>query len=131
VEAQVSRVYNGQSAQRAFAFPTHVNPMVWKGVVETNSFWVLHTVDLSKDTEAAEERILYKPESSPAIQAARRTSLFDTFLKFSQTPHWRVTPAPSVEGASRVEVNDLRFGFTVSALVDAQSRVLETAFRFR
>jgi inner membrane protein len=131
VEMQVSRVYNGQAAQRAYAFPTHANPLVWNGVVETSSFWVLHTVDLSKDPDPSEGRIVYKPESSPAIQAARNTPLFDTFLKFSQTPHWRVTPAPAMEGASRVEVTDLRFGFTVSALVDPRNQVLETSFRFR
>jgi inner membrane protein len=131
VELQVSRVYNGQSAQRAFAFPGHFNPLQWSGVVETNSFWVVHPVDLSKDFDPAMSRILYKPESSPAIEAARRTPLFDMFLKFSRTPHWSVTPAASLEGGSRVDVVDLRFGFTVTALVDAQNQVRETGFRFR
>jgi inner membrane protein len=131
VDTQVSRVYNGQAAQRAFAFPTHVNPLAWNGVVETNSFWVVQTVNLANDADPAEARILFKPEASPVIQAARRTPLFDTFLKFSQTPHWRVTPAPAIEDASHVEVTDLRFGFTVTALVDSRNEVQETSFRFR
>lgn len=130
VEVQISRVYNGQSAQRAFAFPGHLNPLLWNGVVETNSFWVLHPVDLRSELDPPASRILYKSETSPPIEAARRTPLFDSFLKFSQTPHWRVTPAPSLEGGSRVDLVDLRFGFTVTALVDARNQVRETGFRF-
>jgi hypothetical protein len=91
---------------------------------------VIQTVDLSKELDPAEAQILYKSESSQAIDAARRTPLFDVFLKFSRTPHWRVTPAPSVEGASQVEAVDLRFGFTAIALVDGRNGVLQTTFRY-
>jgi hypothetical protein len=123
-------VYNGQAAQRAFAFPSHTNPLLWNGVVETNSFWVLQPVDLSAEPDVATGRILYKSEASPPIEAARRTDFFDMFLKFARTPHWRVTPAASIEGGWRVELTDLRYGFTAAAIVDAQNRVLETSFRF-
>jgi hypothetical protein len=128
---QLPRVYNGQAARRAFAFPTHANPLLWNGVVETNSFWVLQPVDLSKEPEPSHGLIVYKPESSPALEAARRNDFFDMFLKFARTPHWRVTPAPSLEGGWQVELMDLRFGFTATALVDAQNQVRETSFRFR
>jgi inner membrane protein len=131
VEVQEAIVYNGQAARRATAFPTHLNPLLWQGVVETNSFWVVQIVDLSRDLDPAEGRIIYKPETSPAIEAARRTPLFDAFSKFSRAMHWRATPDPNVEGATRVEAVDLRFGFVSSALVTRDGTVRETSFRFR
>jgi inner membrane protein len=112
VEVQEALVYNGQAARRATAMPTHINPLVWKGVVETNSFWVLQEVNLARDLDPAQGRIIYKPESSPAIDAARKTRLFDVFSRFSRTLHWRVTPDPDIDGGTRVEAVDLRFNFT-------------------
>lgn len=131
VDMQVSRMYNGQAARRATAFPTHWNPMIWNGVVETDSYWIVQTVNLAQDMEPGEGHVLYKPENTPAIEVARRTPLFDTFLKFSSAPHWRSTPSPEKENATVVECTDLRFGFVVSAVVDASGRVLDTSFRFQ
>lgn len=130
VEVQEALVYNGQAAKRATAFPTLVNPLLWRGVVETSSFWVIQDLDLSKELDPAEGRVIYKPETSPAIEAARRTQLFDVFSKFSRTLHWRATPDPNTDGATRVEAVDLRFGFTATALVDRDGNVRETSFRF-
>ncbi|HYO83102.1 MAG TPA: hypothetical protein VES20_16970, partial [Bryobacteraceae bacterium] len=69
-------------------------------------------------------------ENSPAIESARRHRLIATFLRFSPTPHWRVTPAPEVTGGTRVEVQDLRFGFRAIATVDATGQVASTSFSF-
>jgi inner membrane protein len=130
VEMQEALTYNGQAARRATASPTSFNPMVWKGVVETNSFWALHTVDLRKELDPAESRIIHKPEASKAIESARKTHLFDVFLKFSRAPHWRTVPDPILEGGTQVEAVDLRYGFTVNALVDRDGNVRETSFQF-
>ena len=127
---QEALVYDGQSARRATAFPSHFNPMVWQGVVETNSFWVIQTVDLTKELDPAVSRILHKPESSKAIENARKTRLFDVFSKFSQALHWRSVPDAHLDGGTRVEAVDLRFGFTAIALVDRNGEVRETSFRF-
>jgi hypothetical protein len=104
--------------------------LLWKGVVETDSFLAVQNVDLSGELDPLEARILYKPENTPAIEAARRTSLFQTFLRFSPTPLWRQTPAPELEHGTRVEVHDLRMGFTVSALLDGRNEVVQTSFSF-
>ena len=130
VAMQEALTYNGQAARRATAFPTHFNPMIWQGVVETNSFWALHTVDLRKDLDPSESRIVHKPETSKAIETARQTHLFDVFSKFSRAMHWRAVPDPSMEGGTRVEAVDLRFGFAATALVDREGNVRETDFRF-
>lgn len=130
VSVQQARVYNGQEPRRAWAMPSHVNPFVWNGVVETDSLWVTQTVDLRREFPQSSIRIFYKPESSAPIQAARRTELFDTFLKFSKTPLWRVTPAGEIENGTRVEAMDLRFGFTATAILDGSLRIRSTSFHF-
>jgi hypothetical protein len=130
VEVQSGRTYSGESALRAFAMPTHFNPLVWAGIVETSSTWVLQEVDLRNELDPARARVLYKAAATPAIEAARNAPLIAEFLRFSPTPHWTATPASNVPGATRVEVMDLRFGFTVWALVDEGNQVRETGFRF-
>ncbi len=67
---------------------------------------------------------------------ARKTYVFQEFLRFSQFPLWRVEPVSEPENAKRVQVVDMRFGtptspaFTVTALVDSGMRVLQSSFQF-
>jgi hypothetical protein len=91
---------------------------------------VLQKVDLRTELDPQTVQVLYKAEATPEIEAARNAPLIAEFLRFSQTPHWTATPAPELEGATRVEVKDLRFGFVAWALVDSKRQVLETGFRF-
>jgi hypothetical protein len=78
----------------------------------------------------APDRTLYKPEPSPALEAARQTFVVHKFLEFAQYPLWRVVPLPEPEGGHRVEVRDLRFPFTAGATVDQSNRVLSSSFHF-
>jgi inner membrane protein len=135
VAVQNARVYQGAAPARVLAFPDFVNPLEWRGVVETERFWLVQPVNLAKEFSPAGQ-IAYKPDVSEAIEAARRTPTFQRFLRWSKATHWRTTPAESPEGATRVEAIDLRFGgeqelsFAVTAIVDRNNKVLSAWFSF-
>jgi hypothetical protein len=74
--------------------------------------------------------VIYKPEPSPALDAARQTFVVRKFLEFAQFPLWQVTPMAEPQGAQRVDVRDWRFPFTASTIVDSSNRVLSSSFRY-
>jgi inner membrane protein len=131
-----SRIYSGAVPWRVAALPGAVNPFRWTGIVEGENFWSLHEVDLFAEFDPTEGRVFYKPEPSPALEAARGTPEFQRYLEFGQYIFWRVTPLDAPEGARRVEAMDLRFGspseprFVVTAVVLAGGRVEGAEFRF-
>jgi hypothetical protein len=96
----------------------------------------IQDVDLLRGFDPSAGHLFYKPESSPAIDSARRNLVFQRFLEFSEYPFWQVSPAEQVEGGTRVEVMDLRFGdpqspgFVATAIVDAHEKVLRAGFDF-
>jgi len=128
--------YRDRPPIRTAAGPAGANPLRWHGIVETSDFVALGDVNLAGEFDPTRTEIFEKAEPSPAIEAARRTKDFQEFMRFSQIPFWRSYPAPEPQNARRVELIDLRFGtphdpgFMVSALVDANARVLETSFQF-
>ena len=130
-----SRIYEGQTPRRTFAFPSAMNPMRWTGLVEIRSGYMLHSIDLSTDFDSTAGRMMYWPEPSSEIEAARQTPAFQGFRAFSQAPFLRVTRLPEPEGAVQVEAVDLRFGvpgegrFTAMAVV-AGGKVIESRFQF-
>jgi hypothetical protein len=62
--------------------------------------------------------------------------VFEEFLRFSQVPLWRVSPAADVENGKLVEVVDLRFGmppapaFMVEATLNGALQPVRTSFQF-
>jgi inner membrane protein len=136
VTAAGSQLYQDAVPLRTAALPGPVNPMRWRGLVETADSVAVQDINLAGDPGSARPLVFHKPEPDPAIEAARRTPTFQTFLGFSQWPLWRVTPSPEHENARLVEVFDMRFGtpidpgFMVSAVVDAHGQVIENNFRF-
>ncbi len=131
-----ARIYQGDSPMRVAALPNPFNPLRWRGLVETPSFYAIADVDVAGNFDPTRALILYKPDPDPALAAAARTPVFREFLQFDQYPLWRVTPAPTLDGGKLVELFDLRFGtpsapgFQATALVDAQLRVMDASFRF-
>jgi inner membrane protein len=131
-----ARLYRESAPLRVAALPSAVNPLVWRGLVETGEFYALAGVNLADEFDPARAAIFHKPEPEPAIEAARRAPLIAEFLRFAQFPLWRVTPADQPENARLVEVFDLRFGtprepaFVASALVDSRLQVTKTSFEF-
>lgn len=136
LETLDARVYQGAPPTSVFAAPDAANPWMWRGIVETNDFFAAADVDLHSEFDPDRAAIFHKPEADPAIEAARRDPTFANFLRFSQLPFWRVSPAPDPENAKTVEVIDLRFGtpstpgFMVGAIVDSRLRVIDPYLRF-
>jgi inner membrane protein len=128
-----ARVYEAAAPTLAAAFPA-ANPWQWHGLVETPDFVAIPDINLTEDFDPTRATVFHKPEPDPAIGAARGTATFQEFLRFSQYPFWRVSPAPDKENAKLVELLDLRFGnplapgFMVSAVVDAKLHVLKTEY---
>ncbi len=126
-----ARLYDGAAPERTAAFPAGANPLAWRGVVETDTSYRLYDLNLLDVFDPAECQTVYKPDPSPAIDAARATRTFRWFLEFSQFPLWTVLPADdSPRPEMRVTVRDARFGFSAQALVDAAGRVTKDQFRF-
>lgn len=131
-----SRIYAGAAPLRVAAFPGAVSPFRWTGIVEGEGFWSIHELNLLEEFDPTQGRMLYKPEPSPALEAARRTPEFQQFLQFAQYVYWRLTPLDAPEGARRVEAMDLRFGppwaarCVAAAVVLAGQRVESAGFRF-
>jgi inner membrane protein len=131
-----SRIYAGAAPLRVAAFPGAVNPFRWTGIVEGDGFWSIHELNLLEEFDPTQGKMLYKPEPSPTIEAARRTPEFQQFLQFAQYVYWRLTPLDAPEGAQRVEAIDLRFGppwaarCVATAVVLAGQRAESAGFRF-
>jgi inner membrane protein len=127
-----SRVYHGAPPTRTGAFPaSEVNPWRWSGWVELPDSSMHFSMNLRAEFDpTAPDRTFYKPEPSPALDAARQAFTVKKFLEFAPYPLWRVVPLPDPDGAKRVDVRDWRFSFTATAIVDRANRVLSSSFHF-
>jgi inner membrane protein len=131
-----ARLYDGETPLRVTAVPNTANPLVWRGIVETSGAYWLPEVNLASGEGVPRGAVFRKEEWQPAMQTARETGVFQTYLDFSQYPLWRVTPDPALENGRLVEIFDLRFGtplepaFTVQAVIDANGRAVSSNFRF-
>ena len=131
-----SRIYDGSPPRRVAAFPSAYNPFAWRGLVEGASFYSLVDVNVLEIFDPTDRRVFYFPEEGDAIRVARQTEVFRDFLAFSQFPVWTVTPVSEPANGFRIEVSDLRFGtspgqgFTATAILDSQLRVVHTSFQF-
>lgn len=141
VAALESRIYAGIAPLRVAALPGAVNPLAWRGLVETRDFYTVMDFNLLEEFDPLRGAIIYKAEATPAIQAANNSSVFRDFFKFSQFPLERTVPlgeseggAAAPPGAVRVEAMDLRFGtpaqpgFLAQADVDNRLQVLRAWF---
>lgn len=125
-----SRIYQGAVPARVAALPNEVNPLRWKGLVETADFYAVEDVDLAADFDPTRATYLPKPDPDPAIDAARRTRTFQEFLRFVQYPFWRVEPVPDAEGVKEVVLTDMRFQtFVARARVNSNLQVLAESFQ--
>jgi hypothetical protein len=91
-----SRTYHGEPPRRTAAFAESASPFRWHGIVETES--ALHDVAVevglgaSFDPETAITS--YKPEPSPALDAARDTPVASLFLQAARFPKASVEKTP-------------------------------------
>jgi inner membrane protein len=125
-----SRIYDNSLPLRVAAFPSRSNPLLWRGWVETATFFKRYDVDVTHQFDPGAGTTFYKPEAAAAIAAARSSPVFQRFIAFDLYPRWSVTPTPEPEGGNRVQLNDLRLSFRTIAIVDRSNRVLRAWMEF-
>jgi inner membrane protein len=104
--------------------PYPINPFRWHAILETQTFY--QTAEVNTHTGAidsdAQTDVLYKPDNTPAIEAAKRTSLGRVYLDWGmwavvrdvgQQPVAGVEPPQLPPGRqwTTVEFTDLRFAY--------------------
>jgi membrane-bound metal-dependent hydrolase YbcI (DUF457 family) len=108
VDLLLSREYHGRVALSADAFPEASSPFNWRGVAVTDD--TLEEVEVSPtrsdEFDPNDSITRYKPEDSPALAIAEKSSAAAKFLTYAELPIANVRP---MEGDYRVEVRDARF----------------------
>jgi inner membrane protein len=117
-----SRLYNGAPPLAAGAFPNSPSPFHWAGVIITESNLLRAEVPVvigKYDPFAA--KTFYKPEESPALDAARASSTASLFLSFARFPRAHVERN---DRGYHIEITDMRFevgtppGHSMMAAID-------------
>jgi inner membrane protein len=125
-----AHLYDGKPAVLVAAVPHIINPLRWRGIVETVDSVRNLDLNVTQDDTATGE-VDFPAQASPALTAARMTEPFRAFERFNQLPFWKVTPAGEY---TRVQLIDLRFGtpqrpgFATTAIVAADGRVIDSRF---
>ncbi len=103
-----ARLFREEIPLRSGAFPYPLNPFQWNGVVETASSYYLLDVDaLMSNVGAPSATRWYKPASSPALAAAKKSRAARIFLNFARFPLAAVRT--SHDEGFEVYLRDLRF----------------------
>lgn len=128
--------YAGSAPRRVGAFPDFANPFSWNTVVETPKAALIQRINLLQPYDPAGGAPFYYPRQTEALEAARRTDVFQRYLRFAQFPFWQVSPVAQPEGGVRVEAMDLRFGtppaprFVATAILDSALQVVRAEYAF-
>jgi inner membrane protein len=121
-----SRSYRGESPRKTAAFPESGSPFRWLGIVETVS--ALHEVEVdvgpgaSFNPDAAVAS--YKPEPSPALDAARDTPVARRFLQVARFPKATVEKTPDgfhIILRAFPNSSDVSSGLRVHAIIETDS----------
>jgi hypothetical protein len=114
-----SRAYHGESPRRVGAFPQTVSPFTWNGIVETQRAILEVPISVgpasSFDPDSAHSS--YKPDPSPALDAALRTATARRFLGYARFPQASVEKIPA---GYRIRLQTYPFDpdFRIQALIE-------------
>jgi membrane-bound metal-dependent hydrolase YbcI (DUF457 family) len=121
--AMESRTYRGESPRRVAAFAESSSPFRWHGIVETES--ALHDMEVEAGPAAnfdpGSAMTSYKPEPSPALDAARDSAVARRFLQVARFPKATVEKTPDgfhVILRDFPYTRDLGSGLRIQALID-------------
>jgi membrane-bound metal-dependent hydrolase YbcI (DUF457 family) len=103
-----SHQYHQATARQVAAFPASASPLHWMGVAETANTFEELEVRVGGYFDPDSSRTNYKPESQPALEAARETATVKAFLRFARFPSATIVSLPENAGF-RVELRDVRF----------------------
>jgi len=106
VDAEGRQPSLGEPPRRVAGFPNPINPFRWRGLVETEGFYQILEVDALGSVDPTRGSIYYKPEPSPALEAALRAPSAVRFAAFARYPHVAVEPR---DDGFRVVISDFRF----------------------
>lgn len=122
IAALESRTYRGESARRVAAF-AESSLFWWHGIVETER--ALHDVDVpvgpGTEFDPVSARTTYKPEPSPALDAARDSAVARRFLAVARFPKGSVE---KIASGYRVLLRDFPYdrdsssGWRVQVVID-------------
>jgi len=97
IAALESRSYRGELPRKVAAFAESGTPFRWLGIVETER--ALHDVEVpvgpSAEFDPASALTIYKPEPSPALDAARNSAVARRFLQVARFPKASVEQSPA------------------------------------
>ena len=97
VAALQSRTYRGELPRKVAAFAESSSPFRWHGIVEAER--ALHDVQVpvgsGADFDPSSAITTYKPEPSPALDAARNSPLARRFLQVARFPKATVEQTPT------------------------------------
>lgn len=103
-----SRTFHGETPRRVSAFPETLSLMTWHGVVETER--ALNEIDVdatsTNNFDPDSSLRLFKPEPSPALDAARNTAAARRFLATAKIPK---ASMEKTETGYVVVLRDLRY----------------------
>ncbi len=103
-----SRTFHGETPRRASAFPETLSILTWHGLVETDS--ALNQIDVdaasTSNFDPDSSMRLFKPEPSPALDAARSTAAARKFLAAARIPK---ASLEKTESGYIVVLRDLRY----------------------
>lgn len=118
----LSREIRGRESLSGGAFPFSSTPFDWRGVAVTDT--TIEVVDVptggSEEFEPDNSLTRFKPEDSPALEAAQDTADAQEFLKYARIP---IASVVKVEDDYRVEIRDARFTGANPGLDDIFVRV--------
>lgn len=106
--------YRGEVVGRVAAMPYPLNPLVWEGIIETQSFYAKIPIDLRVANLDLQDRarIFYKPAETAFSLAAKKSPLGRAYLDWSRFPVLDTEP-PSTPGEDYdVQFRDLRFDYS-------------------
>jgi membrane-bound metal-dependent hydrolase YbcI (DUF457 family) len=114
-----SRAYHGESPRRVGAFPQTGSPFAWDGMVETERAILEVPISVgpvsSFDPESA--HTFYKPDPSPALDAALGTPTARRFLAYARFP--RAALEKTAEGYHiRLQTYAVDPDFRIQALIE-------------
>lgn len=117
-----SRLYDGAMPLAVGAFPDSPSPVHWAGVIITESNLLRAEVPVFIGTyDPFAAKAFYKPEESPALDAARTSSTATLFLNFARFPRAQVEHN---DRGYHIEITDMRFeigtppGHSMMAVID-------------
>jgi hypothetical protein len=103
-----SHTYQGSEPTQAIAVPADfVHPMRWKGVARTPGLVTIVPLDVQEAYDPSRETRYADTARAAIVAKAKQLPDFQTMLRFSQAPFWKVT---STANGNLVELMDLRYG---------------------